>query len=105
MKVILKQTECIAIKEPGDKRFTHGSWGSAESWLLYKIKQQLNKLGLDLIKKRMWKDGHLVDDDQLYLRSRKNTSDAIAIYNSQYAIEDAGDTFNKQGSVSLRVVH
>lgn len=39
-----------------------------DSLLLYKIKNLLNKAGANLIKKRMWKDGHLVSDYAQYIR-------------------------------------
>ena len=106
MLVKMQKGCCIVTKEKGDMRLTDSNWSTKESVLLYRIKQNLNARGFDLIKKRMWKDGHLVDDCQQYLRSRKPKSkNCIAIYNHRYAIEDAGDTFNKEGSVSLAVVH
>ena len=39
----------------------------------------------------MWKDGHMVDDTQQYIRDRKAT---WAIFNDCYAIFDLGEKFN-----------
>jgi len=65
---------CTVTREDGDPKLYGGSWGSGESQLLYWIKRTLNSCGHDLIKKRMWKDGHMVSDDQLYLRTRSPRS-------------------------------
>jgi len=95
---------CEVTKEKGDPRFYSGSWGDAESRFLYHVKQQLVKQGCDVIKKRMWKDGHLVDDSQQYIRSRNiNSDDVLMIYNSNYAIVDAGEEFNKSGFYNLTI--
>jgi hypothetical protein len=77
---------------------------SGESNLLHAIKKELNQRGYDLIKKRMWKDGHLVDDLQQYLRTRKKGSGKadIYIYSVFWAIRGANEDFNK-GEVSLNV--
>lgn len=89
---------CEVTKEDGDPRFHRRGWSGAESTFLYHVKQELIKQGYDVIKKRMWKDGHLVDDTMEYIRSRDLTStNWIMIYNSDYAIRDAGETFNENG--------
>jgi len=100
---------CIVTADKGDKKLSahRGSWGSTESQLLYRVKNILNEAGYDLIKKRMWKDGHLVDETALYLRPRnpKNPKVNIAIFNDQGAIYDAGERYNEDGKVVLRVVN
>lgn len=107
MKVVLKNNACIVTREKGDKKF-HGVVNAAgESRLLYHIKIELNAQGYDLIKKRMYKDGHLMDDMQQYLRTRKpsgNPDKDIYIYNNQWAIKGAEEAFNKQGKVELCLV-
>ena len=106
MKVSINNGECLVEKEKGDPYFKHSNWSSAESTFLYHVKNELNKQGYDLIKKRMWKDGHLMDDIQQYLRARKNTKDPskdICIWNGNYMIFDAGKQFNKEGRVILPV--
>ena len=66
-----KGNALIVKREPTDKKYYGNHNAAGESNLLHAIKNELNKQGYDLIKKRMWKDGHLVDDMQQYLRTRK----------------------------------
>ena len=70
------------------------------------VKQALKDQGYDVIKKRMWKDGHLVNEFQQYIRTRSGLSKAgeFAIYNSRYAIENAGDAFNLDKEYTFMVV-
>jgi len=71
MKVTLTQNSCVVEKESGDPHFSNGGYANAESTFLYHVKQELIKQGFDVIKKRMWKDGHMMDDMQQYLRTGK----------------------------------
>lgn len=98
MKVALSESVCRVERESNDLHVR------SESHLLYRIKIALNQLGHDLIKKRMWKDGHLVNDDVQYLRSRSPKSPCLAIWNERYQLEDAGERFNKIGKVELQAV-
>jgi len=102
----LKEKYCKITKESGDPRFTSSGWALAESWFLHRVKQELIKQGFDVIKKRMWKDGHMVSDDQQYIRSRSGlkTPEEFAIYNENYAIYDAGEEFNRSGEMYLSVI-
>lgn len=86
-------------KEKGDPIFKRTEWALAESTFLYHIKKKLQAVGYDCIKKRMWKDGHIVDDNQQYIRDRKYE---WCIYNDTWAIYDAGEKFNENGIVYLR---
>ena len=107
MKVEIKGNACIVTREPGDPRFTGVVNAAGESRLLYHVKNELNKQGYDLIKKRMWRDGHLVDDLQQYLRTRKRTGDPhkdIYIYNTSWACCGAEEAFNERGKTTLFVV-
>lgn len=93
---------CEVTKEKGDPYFSRSTWSDAESTFLYHVKEELIKQGYDVIKKRMWKDGHLVDDTMQYIRSRDLSGPTwIEVYNSDYAIRDAGKTFNKEGFYNL----
>ena len=89
---------CTLTKETGDPRFTRGGWGEAESRLLYHVKQALITQGHDVIKKRMWKDGNMVDDTQQWVRTRKWSKeyapDEFAVFNNGYMVFDAGEEFN-----------
>jgi hypothetical protein len=89
----------VVYKEEGDPVFKRTQWALAESTFLYHLKLELIKKGYDCIKKRMWKDGHLVDDTQQYIRDRKGK---WCIYNGFYSVYDAGEYFNEHGVVDLR---
>jgi hypothetical protein len=95
---------CKVVAEKGDRKFYKSGWGNPESAFLYKVKNELIKQGYDVIKKLMCKDGHLVDDKQQYIRSRRRIKNEIMIYNSNYAIHDAGEEFNKNGEYELLIV-
>ena len=93
MKITIKIHSVQIIKEQDDPKLY------SDSLLLYRIKQKLNTMGYDFIKKLMWKDGHLVDDHQHYLRERKGEY-PMMIYWGNWAICDACEDYNK-GSVDL----
>ena len=118
MRVIRDGMRLTVIREAGDPVFRDGEWGSGESRLLYHVKKKIiagkvENWGLfltDIIKKRMWKDGHLVDDSQLYLRSRKYYSiDGagdklyLAIHNTHWAIRGIDTDFNEDGECHLQM--
>lgn len=98
---------CTVHYEGGDPKFHNSGWGSGESRLLYHVQQALKKQGYDFVKKRMYKDGHMVSDLQLYLRERnyRNKKRILAIYNDHWAIEGAEVDFNMSGKTILRVVN
>lgn len=97
VKLNLKKNTCEVIKEKGDPHFSSSNWAEAESTFLYHVLQNLKKQGYDLIKKRMWKDGHLVDETQQYLRTRswRGEEGEFCLYNHAYALCDLGLEFNK----------
>lgn len=68
------------------------------------FKAELQDGRMDLIKKEMGKDGHLVGGNgyPYYLRDRKWR---FCIHDSQYAIRDVAEAFNETGAVSLSIVH
>lgn len=100
MKVTLdkEKGKVWVLRETGDPTFKRSGWADAESTFLHHVKQELIKQGYDCIKKRMWKDGHLVDDTQQYIRDRKAT---WCIRNNFYAVYDAGERFNEYGTIEL----
>jgi len=107
MKLDLQEHCLVVTREPHDPTFRDSEWGSGESRLLYHIKKQLNStLGLDLIKTRMWKDGHMVDSDQLYLRTRSKRSPKphIMIWNIGWQVQDAASLLKEHGKVTFSVV-
>lgn len=106
VKLCARQGFCELIREPGDPRFSGTVGAKGESRLLYHLKQILNRRGYNLVKKRMWRDGHLVDEMQQYLRTRSVHSPKphIYIYNESWAIRGAEEDFCKKGRVRLGVV-
>jgi hypothetical protein len=105
VRLCVRKGYCEVIREPGDPAFSGDKNAAGESRLLYHLKQVLNKRGLDLIKKRMSKDGHLVDDMQQYLRTRspRSAKPHIFIFYEAWAIRGADEDFRKEGRVTFRV--
>ena len=103
----LNQHFCKVTRDANDLYFRRGGYSDvgAESTFLYHVQQALKDQGYDVIKKRMWRDGHLVDDAQQYIRTRSGLSKQgdFAIWNSSYAIYDAGERFNEDGEITLAV--
>ena len=105
---------CYVYKQDGDPVFrpTRGDsswsapgWYGAESRLLHHVQKTLNQRGYDLIKKRMWKDGHMFGTEYTqYLRSRDlQGAQSLCIYHANQAVEIAAELFNKIGLVELAV--
>ena len=90
MKVIVKEHICIVTKEPNDSKIYN------ESALLYQVKNELIRQGYDVIKKLMWKDGHLVSDTQHYIRTRKEKDPKfMMIWDTSYAVRFSYEEYNK----------
>jgi hypothetical protein len=101
MKVELdiEKRKLRVTKEKGDMRIIN------ESHLMYRILQSLKSQGYDVIKKRMWKDGHMVSDSIQYIRTRKPKPYDFAIWDDQYAIRDSAKGYETDGCINnLRLV-
>jgi hypothetical protein len=105
---------CYVYREDGDPVFRPSNgkscwsppgWYGAESRLLHHVKRILNRRGYPLIKKRMWRDGHLFGTEySQYLRSRDiQKTPSLCVYHANYAIEISAESFNKLGRVELAV--
>ena len=104
MKVILHKTTCTVIKEDGDPHFSGVRNAAGESRLLYHLKNILNSHGFSFIKKRMWRDGHLVDDMKQYLRVKKEKTNGIfCIHNPMWCVQGADYYLNEYGEVRLQI--
>ena len=104
MKVELRTNSCVVTREANDKRHYGTRNAAGESALLYAVKLALNDQGYDFVKKRMYRDGHMVDDIQQYLRERDVRGQrCLAIYNGSFAVEGANDVLNREGVVRLIV--
>lgn len=109
-KIKISETYMTVEWEKGDpKKFREGWNGeqSGESALLYWLKGILNREphNLDLIKKRMWKDGHMMDNEQQYLRTREIRKDRpyMMIWNGSYQIMGLDSYWNEDGEVTLLI--
>lgn len=105
MKVTMRETGSFtpnAATYVKVERETDDRRPSSESHLLYMIKKNLIAQGFDVIKKRMWKDGHMVSDHCQYIRSRNTKDpDAFMLWDDQYAVRDLAEDFRKNGVVTL----
>ena len=90
-------------REAGDPKFYGVREAKGESGVLHHLKKWLNDHGHDFIKKRMWKDGHIVDEMQQYLRTRAWKSPGLnaAIYSGHFAVEGIEVDWNKGRPVTL----
>lgn len=84
MELRIDGNNLVVTKEQGEKGFyaSRSAWGDADSKFLYYLKNKLNQPDCEIfppdskgrpivwIKKRMWKDGHMVDEREQYLRSK-----------------------------------
>jgi hypothetical protein len=102
MKVKLNENNCIVTREKGDKKYYGIQNAKGESNLFYQIKKELIKQGHKVIKKRMAKDGHMVDSMQQYIRTVKGYKPSFAIWNEQWCLRGAEEDYNN-GEVALSV--
>lgn len=114
MIVSIVGSSCYVYREDGDPVFRPNTskscwsppgWYAAESRLLHHVKLILNQRGYGLIKKRMWRDGHMFGSEHTqYLRSRVVTgTPSLCVYHATYALEIAAEVFNKLGRLELAV--
>ncbi len=103
MKVTLEfgNHSCTVEQTPDDPRRFHSGYEGGESWFYHAVARELKKQGYDVVKKLMWKDGHLVSEHQYYIRERKG---AWAIWDTSWQIRGSVDAFRENGKVNLRVV-
>ncbi len=84
----------IVTRDPGVK----GPW--KESTFFYHLAHRLNEMGFDVIRKRMWRDGHLTASFRQYVRSRDWE---WCVCDDNYMLRDVCADFRKDGEVALRV--
>jgi hypothetical protein len=105
MIVEIKDSTLLVTREAGDKRLTRSGYSpnaGLESALLHRVQQALNSAGFDLVKTLMWKDGHLVDENVQYLRTKnKKAKNGMVIWNGNYQIWDAGEDYEENGRTYL----
>ena len=116
MIVSIVDARCYVYRQPGDpvlrpnrsrNSWSPPGWYAAESRLLYKVQQILDRRGYGLLKKRMWRDGHLFGTEHTqYLRSRNlKTVPSLYVYHADAALEVAAEYYNVLGRAVLDVVY
>jgi hypothetical protein len=121
MKLAVDYNQLIVKREKGEKGFyaSRSAWGDAESAFLYNLKKTLNDSDCPIcfdnhkdqrviwIKKRMWKDGHMVDELAQYLRSKNPVAECkdgakvyLCMYSDHWAIRGLDKDFN-EGEATL----
>jgi hypothetical protein len=116
MIVSIVGNSCYVYREPGDpvyrpnrsrNSWSPPGWYGAESRLLYNVQKILNGRGYGLLKKRMWRDGHMFGTEYTqYLRSRSlKALPSLYIYHADSALEVAAESYNVLGRVRLDVVY
>ncbi len=110
-KITITETYMEVEREDGDPKKFRDGWDGmqdAESAFLYWLKKQLNAEphNMGLIKKRMWKDGHMVDELQQYLRTGKIRvgKPYLMIFNDHWAINGLDEDWNENGKATLSIV-
>ena len=102
MRAQFTKSTATFIREEGDPKFYGVRNAAGESRLFYHIVQFLNAHGFSVIKKRAWKDGHLLDEMQQYIRTRKRgVGPDLYLINPKWAIEGAEEDWNRKGCVTL----
>jgi hypothetical protein len=103
MRAVFSQTYVVFHREVGDRRYYGVRRAAGEHALFHAIRVFLNSHGFSVIKKRAWKDGHLLDDYQPYVRARSPRVGIphIAIWNGLYALRGTNEAWNKEGKVIL----
>jgi hypothetical protein len=92
MKVIAYSNKVWVVKEEGEKRAKN------DSQFMYRVKNELNRMHYDTVKKLMYKDGHMVSDTVYYIRDRRGR---FCVWDDQYQIRSAAERFNRDGQVHL----
>lgn len=91
---------CVVVLEEGDKK------QYTDSAYFHHIKKALNEQNPknNVIKKRMYKDGHMVSDDQQYIRTRNLKSpESFCVFWNRHAIAPFYKELNDNGEVVLSV--
>jgi hypothetical protein len=100
MKIKINQNDIIIIREKSDKKIYK------ESTFFYKVKNELVKMGYDVIRKNPAKETHFahLTDMPFYIRGRKINDNTPLIYDDTYQIRFIYEDFNKIGQCSLFIM-
>ena len=92
MKIKMDKYGAAVTREKVDPKYYN------DSQLWHAIRNALIAKGHDVIKRLMWKDGHMVSDTQHYVRDRGS---AWCLHFSAYALRYMYEDFN-EGSLYLQ---
>lgn len=95
MKYEITDSRCIITASSSTERFY------ADTAFFYALKVAMQAAGLDVIKRRMWKDGHMVDDCDYYIRDRKWR---FCVHDADSQIRAVYTAFNDNRAVNLTYV-
>ena len=101
MKIQFTEDMLVVSREENDKKYYGIRNAKGESNLLYAIQQKLKALGYKVIKKRMWRDGHMVDELQQYLRTPKGIEPSWMAFNPEWQVVGLEYDWNTAGRVEL----
>jgi len=95
----------LVRRETGDP-WLPSTW-PGESRLLHLVKKALNAKGWHLVKRRMWRDGHLTDDARAHLRSRvvREGRPVVAVFDGKYMLRSASEDFTNGLDVRLDMIN
>lgn len=96
MLIEIRKHTIVVRNEINDPAF-----GKDDSRFLYHVKKALIRLGYDCIKKRAWRDGHLVDDYMQYIRDRKKR---WFVYDPGRDARSIAEIFDRDGKATLFIV-
>lgn len=78
-------------------------WPTNHTTFMYWVKQALLRKGFDVIQKRAWKDGHMLDDWVTYIRTRKQTGPySFNVHDSGYMRRSLLKKDNRGGGMGER---
>lgn len=100
MKVTLDKLYATVTREKGDAPVRGGTWGTSESAFWFRVRNALKASGLDVIKKEMTKDGHLVADGIYYVRTRDGK---FGLWDDRYAVRSVASDYNETGEVTVKL--
>lgn len=91
MIVSVSGRTATVTREKGDTPVRGGTRSTAETAFYGRVRDALRKQGLDVVRKEMAKDGHMVADGQPYVRARDGS---FCLWDVNYAIRDIAEEYN-----------
>lgn len=97
MQTLIEGGIVTVVREAKDRKY-----GKNESLFFYDLKKAIKEQhNVDVVKKLAYKDGHLLDNLQYYIRERKGE---WCILDNQHALRSCSEVYSKEGEVKLSFV-